>query len=56
MLTLGKLMEESWDVSKFNIWYMEAVKAGLRSFVIHVSWKYFSFQSYDIVVVDFHDM
>jgi hypothetical protein len=56
MLTLGELMEELWDMRKFHLWYMETVKAGLCSFVIHVSQKYFSFQSDGIVVVDFDDM
>jgi hypothetical protein len=56
MLTLGELMEELWDVRKFHLWYMETAKAGLCSFVIHVSRKYFSFQSDGIVVVDFDDM
>jgi hypothetical protein len=56
MLTLGELMKESWDVKKFHLWYIEAAKAGLCSFGIHVPRKYLSFQSDDIVVVDFHDM
>ena len=33
-MTLGDLLEEKWEVRRFHLWYIEAAKAGLRTFVI----------------------
>jgi hypothetical protein len=43
MLTLGELTEEPWDVRMFHIWYMEAAKVGVCSFIIHMPQKCVSF-------------
>ena len=56
MLTLGDLLEEPWEVRRFHLWYMEAVKAGLETFVIKIPAEYFHTPTDGEVIVDFHDM
>jgi hypothetical protein len=56
MLTLGDLLEEKWEVRRFHLWYMEAVKVGLENFVINILVKYFHMPTDSQVIVDFHDM
>jgi hypothetical protein len=56
MLNLGDLLEEKWEVRRFHLWYMEAMKVGLENFVIHIPAKYFQTPMDGEVVVDFHDM
>jgi hypothetical protein len=33
--------EESWEVKRFHLWYMEASKAGLHGFTVKVLAEYF---------------
>jgi hypothetical protein len=56
MLTLGDLIAERWEVRRFHIWYMEAVKAGLHNYVIKISAVLFHMSTDGEVIVDFHDM
>ena len=56
MLTLGDLLEEWWVVRMFHLWYMEAAKVGLQTFVIKVPVKYFHTPTDGVVIVDFYDM
>ena len=56
MLTLGDLLEEKWEVWRFHMWYMEAVKVGPENFVIKIPAKYFHTPMDGQVIVDFHDM
>ena len=56
MLTLGDLLEEKWEVRRFNLWYMEAAKVGLENFVIKIPAEYFHTPMDGQVIVDFHYM
>ena len=56
MLTMGDLLEEKWEVRRFHLWYMEAAKAGLCTFIIKISVEYFHMPTDGEVLVDFHDM
>ena len=56
MLTLGDLLDDKWEVRRFHLWYMEAVKVGLENFVINIPTEYFHMPTYGEVIVDFHDM
>ena len=56
MLTLGHLLEEKWEVRRFNLWYMEAAKVGLENFIINILVEYFHTPMDGEVIVDFHDM
>ena len=56
MLTLGDLLEEKWEVRRFNLWYMEAAKVGLENFIINILVEYFHTPMDGVVIVDFHDM
>ena len=56
MMTLGDLLEEKWEVRRFHLWYMEAAKAGLRTFIIKIPAEYFYTPADGEVIVDFHDM
>jgi len=56
MLTLGNLLEEKWEVRRFHLWYMEAVKVGLENFIINILADYFHTPMDGEVIIDFHDM
>ena len=56
MMTLGDLLENKWEVRRFHLWYIEAVKAGLHTFVIKISVEYFHTPTDGEILVDFHDM
>ena len=56
MLTLDDLREEKWEVRRFHLWYMEAAKVGLETFIVKVSAEYFHLSDDAQVVVEFHDM
>ena len=56
MLTMGDLLEEKWEVRRFHLWYMEAAKVGLESFIINIPAEYFHTPTDGEVIVDFHDM
>jgi hypothetical protein len=57
MLTLGQLVnDESWEVRRFHLWYMEAAKVGLETFIVMIPAKYFHLPEDGEVVVDFQDM
>ena len=57
MLTLGQLVNDKpWEVRRFHLWYMEAVKAGLETFVIKIPAEYFHTPTDGEVIVDLHDM
>jgi hypothetical protein len=57
MVTLGQLvLEEPWEIRRFHLWYMEAAKVGLCSFVVKVPAEYFHLLDDAQVLVDFHDM
>jgi pantothenate kinase len=56
MLTLGNLLEEKWEVRRFHLWYMEAMKVGLENFIINIPAEYFHTATDGQVIIDFHDM
>jgi len=57
MLPLGQLVqEESWEVWRFHLWYMHAVKLGMREFIVRASNEYFHLDDDCIFTADFHDM
>ena len=56
MLTLGDLLEEKWEVWRFHMWYMEAVKVGPENFVIKIPVEYLHTPMDGEVIIDFHDM
>ena len=57
MLPLGQLVqEESWEVRRFHLWYMNATKLGMREFVVRASKEYFHLEDDCYFTVDFHDM
>ena len=57
MLTKAQLVhEEWWEVRKFHLWYMEAAKVGLQSFIVNVPAEYFHLDKDAQVIIDFHDM
>ena len=56
MLTLGDLLDDKWEVRRFHLWYMEAVKVGLENFVIKILVECFHMPTDGQVIVDFHDM
>ena len=56
MLTLGNLLEEKWEVRRFHLWYMEATKVDLETFVIKILAKYFHMPTDGEILIDFHDM
>ena len=56
MLILGHHLEEKWEVRRIHLWYMEAAKVGLQTFVIKVLAEYFHTPMDGAVIVDFHDM
>jgi len=57
MLPLGQLvLEESWEVRRFHLWYMHAAKLGMREFVVRASKEYFHLEDDCYFTVDFHDM
>jgi len=55
-LTVGDLLEERWEVRRFRLWYMEAVKLGLQNIVINIPAKYFQTPTDGVAIVDFHNM
>jgi hypothetical protein len=57
MITRAQLScEESWEVRRFHLWYMEVAKAGLSSFVTKILVEYFHLPDDARLVVEFHDM
>jgi hypothetical protein len=48
--------EESWEVRRFHLWYMEASKAELHGFTVKVLAEYFHLTADAVLLVDFHDM
>jgi hypothetical protein len=57
MLSMAQLVhEESWEVRRFHLWYMEASKAGLHGFTVKVLAEYFHLTVDAVLPVDFHDM
>jgi pantothenate kinase len=56
MLTLGDLLDEKWEVRRFHLWYMEAVKVGLENFIINIPAEYFHTLTDGEVIIDFHGM
>ena len=54
---MGQLVnDELWEVSRFHVWYMEAAKVGLETFIVKVSAEYFHMPEDGQVAVDFHVM
>jgi hypothetical protein len=56
MLTLGDLVAERWEVRRFHIGYMEAVKASLHNYVIKIPVVFFHTPTDGEVIIDFHNM
>jgi hypothetical protein len=57
MISKAQLVcEEPWEVRRFHLWYMEAAKAGLSSFIVKVLAEYFHLPEDAELVVEFHDM
>jgi len=56
MMTLDDLLEEKWEVRRFHLWYIEAAKADLCTFIIMVPTEYFHTPMDGEILVDFHDM
>jgi hypothetical protein len=56
MLTVGQLMDEQWETRRFHLWYMEAVKLGLKQFMIKVPAERFHMAQDSHIIVDFRDM
>jgi len=48
--------EEPWEVRRFQLWYMEATKAGLSSFVTKILVEYFHLPEDVELIVEFHEM
>jgi hypothetical protein len=56
MVPLGLLIEESWEVQRFHLWYMNASKLGMKDFIARVPKEYFHLTEDCEFPVDFHDM
>ena len=57
VLPLGQLIqEEPWEVRRFHLWYMHAVKLGMKQFVMSVPKEYFHLEDDAYLSVVFHDM
>ena len=56
MMPLGTLVEEPWEVRRFHLWYMHAVKLGMKQFVMSVPKEYFHLEDDAYLSVVFHDM
>ena len=56
MLPLGQLVQESWEVQRFHLWYLHAAKLGMRTFIVKAPAEYFHLDEDAQVSVDFHDM
>ena len=57
MLTKQQLIhEESWEVRRFYLWYMEAAKRGMKEFVVKVPAYLFHSDADAEIIIDFHDM
>jgi hypothetical protein len=56
MLPLGTLLEEPWEIQRFHIWNMHAVKLGMKKFDMRVSKEYFHLEEDYFFSIVFHDM
>jgi hypothetical protein len=56
MLTVGKLLDEKWEVRRFHAWYVEAAKVRLENFSVNIPVEYFHTEEDGEVTVKFHDM
>lgn len=57
MLTKQQLIhEESWEVRRFHLWYMEAAKRGMERFTVKVPANLLYLDNDVEIVIDFHDM
>jgi hypothetical protein len=57
MITRAQLScEEPWEVRRFHLWYMEAVKADLSSFITKIPAEYIHLPDNARLVVEFHDI
>jgi hypothetical protein len=50
------VQEEPREVRRFHLWYMEAAKVGLETFIVKMSVEYFHLPDNSQLIVDFHDM